>query len=130
MPASISVRLRVEKQFERYAWILLFLVGIVFSPPIFYNLVTEPRDNVNLVSLLLGFAVTTVLISSTSYRKGKKWAWYLLWYVPVFWVIAGYLQYASGGQIPLVTIILSPIPVLGLLLPYRKFFPRRELRPR
>ena len=117
---------RKEKAYEKHAWIFLFLLGIVFFPVIFYNLVTEPRDDANLVSLLLGFAVTTILISSTSYRKGKKWAWYLLWYVPAFWVIAGYLQYASGGQIPLVTIILSPVPVLGLLLPYRKFFPKKQ----
>ena len=106
-------------------------MGIVFFPVIFYNLVApEPRDEVLLVPFLLGFAVTTVLISSTSYRKGKKWAWYLLWYVPVFWVIAGYLQYASGGQIPLVTIVLSPVPVLGLLLPYRKFFPKAQVAPK
>ena len=115
---------RVEKAYEKHAWILLFLIGIVDAPVAFIILFTQ-RD-----VLFLGFVVTTVLISATSYRKGKKWAWYLLWYVPAFWVIAGYLQYASGGQIPLVTIILSPIPVLGLLLPYRKFFPKAQVAPK
>ena len=119
---------RVEKAYEKHAWIILFLIGIVGSPGAYFNLV--PGGDYAAGFLFLGFGVTTVLISATSYRKGKKWAWYLLWYVPVFWVIAGYLQYASGGQIPLVTIILSPVPVLGLLLPYRNFFPKAQVAPK
>ena len=119
---------RVEKAYEKYAWIILFLAGILGSPGAYFNLV--PGGDYVAGFLFLGFAVPTVLISATSYRKGKKWAWYLLWYVPVIYVIGlGIGQYASG-QIPLWSTFLSPIPVLGLLLPYRKFFPKAQVAPK
>ena len=118
--------LRTGKAYEKHAWIILFLIGIIASPGIVFGLFSEPRDYV-LVFFALGLAVPTILISATSYRKGKKWAWYSLWYVPVVLVISTYQQYASLDLVALVSnILLSAVPVVGLLLPYRKFFPRRQ----
>ena len=119
---------RKEKAYEKYAWILLFFTGISVSPVIFFTLV----EGAYVTSLiLLGFAVPTVLISATSYRKGKKWAWYLLWYVPVVLVIGIYQSYASLDLRALVGNFLeSAVPVLGLLLPYRKFFPKAPVAPK
>ena len=113
-----------EKAYEKYAWILLFLIGIVDAPVAFILLFTE-RD-----VLFLGFVVTTVLISATSYRKGKKWAWYLLWYVPVVFVISTYQQYVDGSAPLAATVPFVIISLLGLLLPYRKFFPKAQVAPK
>ena len=114
---------RVEKAYEKHAWIILFLVGIGLSPGVYFNLV--PGGDYAAGFLFLGFVVTTVLISATSYRKGKKWAWYLLWYVPVF-VSASFLLSAPGEPSAIIFVLL---PVLGLLLPYRKFFPKAQVAP-
>ena len=115
---------RVEKAYEKHAWIILFLIGMVFVPAIFFNLVSG-----NYVDSLitLGFVVLTVLVSATSYRKGKKWAWYLLWYVPVF-VAASFLASAPEQNLRS-AIIFVLLAVLGLLLPYRKFFPKAQVAP-
>ena len=76
------------------------------------------------------WAFLLIVISVTAYRRGEKWAWYAFWFVP-----AWYLGYAAlsltlessdarSGLVPYVTgfAILS---LVGLLLPFRKFFPRK-----
>ena len=120
---------RKEKAYEKHAWILLFLLGIVSSPVIVFLLFSAPANYANRF-LELGFVVTTVLISSTSYRKGKKWAWYLLWYVPVVFVISSYEQYVDGSAPLVATFPFVIISLLGLLLPYRKFFPKAQVAPK
>jgi hypothetical protein len=56
----------------------------------------------------------------------EKWAWYTLWLVPILLVSCAIFNASwfhgvneSLGFIPITTVTL-----LGLLLPYRKFFPR------
>jgi hypothetical protein len=65
-------------------------------------------------------------ITLTGYRKGEKWAWYILWLAPILLVSQGIFNSVFLGDfnemfrwIPTTTISL-----LGLLLPFRNFFPR------
>lgn len=74
----------------------------------------------------IGYGILVIAISFVSYRKGERWAWYALWIIPVR--IVGFMANdLSGGSsfgvvmgIPFIVVAL-----LGLLLPYRKFFPRK-----
>jgi len=75
----------------------------------------------------MGFAFFLIVISVTAYRQGDKWAWYAFWFVPAFFL--GYVALSltigeSGSSLlpPLIMFIL--LSILGLLLPFRKFFPR------
>ncbi|HZY94250.1 MAG TPA: hypothetical protein VFE98_05225 [Candidatus Bathyarchaeia archaeon] len=121
--------LRAEKTYERYAWILLLLTGIFTIPPTFFNLVMPTEATLGtLVSglSLLAFTLLTIGISITGYRKGRRWAWFVLWYVPVSLGLAAYDQYVTGYGVGLVFVM--GLAIAGLLLPYRKFFPRKEVR--
>ncbi|NMC77352.1 MAG: hypothetical protein GYA60_08700 [Candidatus Methanofastidiosa archaeon] len=75
----------------------------------------------------LGFAFLLIVISATAYRRGEKWAWYSFWIVPAFFlsfVALSLTLKTSSSLIPplMVFIVLS---LIGLLLPFRKFFPKK-----
>ena len=74
---------------------------------------------------VLGVAVFVTAISLTSYRRGERWAWYAMWYVPIRFLLL-VVEYIPRPEAP--GMILYPtiliVSLLGLLLPYRKFFPR------
>jgi uncharacterized membrane protein HdeD (DUF308 family) len=71
---------------------------------------------------LFGFLITTI-----AYRRRERWAWFALWYYPVFWTahLVGGLPPGKEHVHQIVFIVLS---LAGLLLPVREFFPRRGVR--
>jgi hypothetical protein len=76
--------------------------------------------------LKISWSFFVLVITLTAYRKGEKWAWYTMWSVPVFLMGDALFSAIYIGD---VSQMLSFIPIitltlLGLLLPYRKFFPR------
>ncbi len=79
----------------------------------------------------LSLAILIIAIASTSFRKGDKWAWYAFWVLPLqATLLPVTLQLRFGGEaaapVAGFTIPLLSIIVAGMLLPYRKFFPRRQ----
>ncbi len=75
----------------------------------------------------MGFAYFVIAISATAYRKGEKWAWYILWVVPAFFLghaaIAMNFGQSIAHLIPFLA-VFTVLSTLGLLLPIRKFFPK------
>ena len=75
----------------------------------------------------LGFAFFLTVISMTAYRRGDKWAWYAFWFVPAFFLgfVALSLTLESSSSLlpPLMVFII--LSIVGLLLPFRKFFPSK-----
>ena len=78
--------------------------------------------------LFLGLCMTIMAISATAFRKGERWAWYLLWYLPISLGWMTWLLYSSGGSSWSLHLMLSILSLLGLLLPLRKFFPATHTR--
>ncbi len=78
----------------------------------------------------LGFAFFLTVISITAYRRGEKWAWYAFWFVPAFFIgfaaLSLTLESSSSMLLPLMVFII--LSLVGLLLPFRKFFPRKGHR--
>ena len=72
-------------------------------------------------ALSLGIAVTV-------YRKGERWAWYLSWLVVLYGLAFIATSAAAGGTMWANWIVHLSLQVLGLVLPYRKFFPRTANR--
>ena len=70
----------------------------------------------------LGLGIFTIAVSATAYRRWERWAWYAMLYWPLIsiGVIVGALS--GGPSIFAITLIVS---LVGLLLPYRKFFPKK-----
>jgi hypothetical protein len=94
------------------------------SSPEASDLVRFHYGNLGLLKMSWSFLV--IAITLTGFRRGEKWAWYALCLVPILLVSAGLFRSWFLGDasemiqsIPVVTISL-----VGLLLPYRKFFPR------
>ena len=77
-------------------------------------------------NLKISWSLFVLVITLTGYRKGERWAWYTLWLCPAILVGQGLFDSVFLGDfnemlqwIPILTISL-----LGLLIPFRKFFPR------
>ena len=147
---------RKEKAYENYAWIFLFglgIIGLVFALWDMFSGVTDDpqsvkaltgrnwedvvRNSPGLAGLVLqwvraagiatlGFSIFGIAISISGYRKGIRWTWYASWSIPA--VIVGFtLNNASvGGSLGPVFLTLLIVAILGLLLPYRKFFPKKQ----
>ncbi len=76
--------------------------------------------------LKTSWSLLVLAITLTGYRRGEKWAWYTLWLVPVLLVSSGLFNVIFIGDVSLMLewIPITSVSLLGLLLPYRKFFPR------
>lgn len=133
------------KLLQRYAWIFLFAVGfallffaydnIIVIPALSPNdpdrgwewLTRDPEviDYIKFWFRIFGFwvlamAVQVLVISATGYRKGQKWAYYSMLYLPVHVVIHMFIW---PWAVPILAIILLMI-IAGLVLPFRQFFPK------
>jgi hypothetical protein len=126
------------KVYEKNAWVLVTIIGaigVIFS---FLEIAGIPNDSsfslANSFELylareaglpLLGYGITGIAISMTAYRKGEKWAWYVLWYLPIYFMVDTALTYQQGGSSWPIAVILLLISLAALLLPYRIFFPKK-----
>lgn len=76
----------------------------------------------------LGFAFFLMVISITAYRRGQKWAWYAFWFIPVYflsWIgLSLTLPSESSSSLILPLAVFIILSLVGLLLPFRKFFPK------
>ena len=76
--------------------------------------------------LKTSWSFLVLAITLTGYRKGEKWAWYTLWLVPALLVGQGIFNSVFLGDINemLPWVPITTITLFGLLLPFRKFFPK------
>lgn len=98
------------------------------SNPMFFNLYNFYFIGGGLSDL--GFAFFLIVISATAYRLRQKWAWYAFWFVPAYflsWVVLSSTlpPESSSSLIPPLTVFII-LSLIGLLLPFRKFFPRKR----
>lgn len=98
------------------------------SSPMFFNLYNFYFSSGGLSDL--GFGFFLIVISLFAYRSGQKWAWYSFWFVPAFFLAFIFLSSTLPSESqsilypPLIVLII--LSVAGLLLPFRKFFPKRK----
>ena len=145
-----------EKAYEKYAWILIFVIGVITFVTGFVHALginTDPTSAESIIGIKLselkisnpsffnlynfyfrfgglsdlGFAFFIIVISTTAYRMGKRWAWYAFWFIPAFFTgsagIAISVGQSSSDILPFITLFVI-LSLLGLLLPFRKFFPK------
>jgi multisubunit Na+/H+ antiporter MnhB subunit len=112
-------------------WISLAIIGVAI---LLFGLITtvvpassEPPYMRAIGVASIGMGLFGLLITTIAYRRRERWAWFALWYYPLFWTV-----HLVGGLPPgkvhfhqVVFIILS---LVGLLLPVREFFGRGEAR--
>ena len=80
--------------------------------------------------LKMSWSFLVLAITLTGFRKGEKWAWYILWFVPWVLVSSFFFWFSWFGRIDeaLRWIPIITLSIVGLLLPYRTFFPESHFR--
>jgi hypothetical protein len=113
------------------AWISLAIIGLAI---ILFGLITAlmpasggPPYMRAIGVASIGMGLFGLLITTIAYRRRERWAWFALWYYPVFWTahLVGGLPPGKDHVHQVVFIVLS---LVGLLLSVREFFPRRGTR--
>jgi hypothetical protein len=144
----------VEEGYQKYAWILIAIVGVAYifdrivffagvnpDPPLFQSLIGQSLSSFNSsfpkeadamtylfhgVGLFaLGLGIFTIGVSYKPYRKGERWAWYIIWYLPIIMLLATIANYMFGGESWPLNLVLVILSLTGLLLPFRNFFPKK-----
>lgn len=100
------------------------------SSPLLYNYIVELWQRHSFNGLL--YALFGILIVVIPFRKGERWAWYIMWIFPIWTIIQASALYAvtgleSGGASASEVTIVVGIMILGLVLPYRRFFPKKQV---
>ncbi len=139
---------RKERAYERYAWIIFFALGIVFlvqaavlivtgrpadvfvqggigmswsqlvtAQPRIAGWISELSTYQGIIAAVAG--VSIIAISFRSYRRSEKWAWYTFLAVPILFGLATIINTRDN-------ILYAIAAAVGLLLPYRKFFPKKQ----
>lgn len=145
---------RTERVYERYAWILLFAMGLllVIAGLSYIAIGFSERPNqeaslwegrISTAPLLeesppqlspifgqvlrawgifeLGFGVFVIAVTLISFRKRERWAWFVLWVLPAA-MLAELLNVLWAGMNPGPIPIFLVVSILGLMLPFRRFF--------
>ena len=143
-----------ERAREKYGWVVYLFVGLlwvvygltqVFNPENLRDaqnitglslseLEVKSPEATELVYFLYGalgmlktsWSFLVLAITLTGFRKGEKWAWYTLWLVPATLVGQGIFNSFFHGDFNemLTWIPITIVSLVGLFLPFRKFFPR------
>jgi hypothetical protein len=116
----------------KIAWISLAIIGVAI---IVFGLIvtvgpTASSDPPYLRAIgvaSIGMGLFGVLITTIAYRRHERWAWFALWYYPVFWT-AHLVGGLPPGKDHIHQIVFIALSVAGLLLPVREFFPRSGAR--
>ena len=147
----------MARVYEKYAWVILLAVGIlwlvvgivaVFQPEGIFEadaqavtkmpwneLKASSPPTANFVIFVYGqmgllkisWSLFILAITLTGYRRGEKWAWYIMLLAPILLVTDAVFSVLFIGDINQVLqfIPITAITMLGLLLPYRIFFSKK-----
>ncbi len=118
--------MKTESMLFRITWILLAIIGIAIF--LFGLIVTVWPGSENPLFLRaigvasMGMGLFGVMITVIPYRRYERWAWFTLWYYPVFWS-AHLFGNLPPGQDHIHQIVFIIFSLVSLLLSMRAFFP-------
>src|SRR5439155_16947859 len=111
------------------AWISLTIIGVailVFGVVVTLTPTSTGPPSMRAIGVaLIGMGTFGILITTIAFRRRERWAWFALWYYPVFWTahLAAGLPPDKDQVHQVVFIVLS---LAGLLLAVREFFSRPQ----
>lgn len=144
-----------EKVYQKYAWILLSLVGILLALNIlavavfisgpdqfetdtgvawsefaaaYPSVATAYKLEQRLAYMgFVSLSLFALVITLVGFRQGHRWAWYAMWLLPATLALTAVLLALSDQPgIGAFYGIFVIVTIIGLLLPYRKFFPKER----
>ncbi len=141
-----------QKGYQKNAWVLIAIVGVIglifgviaifevtydqtfFSNRLGQSVTGFSSSNPKAWSAiqgwerdegteLFGFALFATAIASTAYKRGERWAWCVLWYLPIYLLYGTFNTYTIGASfLTYLFGLLLAVSLAGLILPYRIFF--------
>ncbi len=112
----------------KIAWISLAITGVAI---LVFGLIatvwpaSSDRSSLQAIGVAsIGMGLFGVMITMFAYRRHERWAWFTLWYYPIFW-IAHFVGGLPPGQDHVHQIVFIVLSLAGLLIPVGEFFPRR-----
>ena len=99
-------------------FMLLFLITIVITVSTAFTEPVQIFEDTLISTLGVGMSIFGLAITFIPFRRGEQWAWWVLWYWPIFLVIHIIALDTVWPDLP-----LAVLSVVALLLPFRSFFP-------
>ena len=117
---------RQESLRFRVSWIALLVTGVatlVFG--LVVMVVRSPAEQYlrAIGTASIGMGLFGAMITLTAFRRRERWAFFSLWYYPIFWT-AHLVGGLPPGQDHIHQVVFIVLSLLGLLLPLSEFFPR------
>lgn len=120
-----------ERTRFKFAWIALTLIGIaIFVFGLIVTVWPGASDPLFLRAIgvaSIGMGLFGMMIALIPYRRRERWAWWTLWYYPLFW-LAHLLGGLPPGQDHIHQIVFIILALISLLLSKNEFFPRTVRR--
>jgi hypothetical protein len=132
MMRSNMATLWSKRDYREYGWMVLsanavlgILAALIICLPSLSMLANPVYRDTYLVvgalgTALVGFNVLALILILVPFKRHDRWAWYTLWILPLQWLS----QFAFFPDLTYLTLAL--LTAVGLILPYRSFFPREE----
>jgi hypothetical protein len=120
-----------DRALFKSGWISLALIGLAI---LLFGLITAlmPASGgppylraIGVASI--GMGLFGLLITTIAYRRRERWAWFALWYYPLFWT-AHLVGGLPPGKDHIHQVVFIVVSLAGLLLPVREFFGRSGAR--
>ena len=108
----------------RASWIALLIIGVaVLVFGLIVAVLPGSDQSARAIGVaLIGMGLFGCVITLTAFRRRERWAWWSLWYYPVFW-IAHLVGRLPPGQDHVHQVIFIALSLAALLLTRRDFFP-------
>ena len=74
------------------------------------------------------FAVLATVVAAIPYRRGERWAWYVLWVVPILWGGVAVRMFVDGYSAATVYAVTAAVAAGALLIPIRHVLRREGIR--
>ncbi|MET7996701.1 hypothetical protein ABZU76_38040 [Amycolatopsis sp. NPDC005232] len=102
--------------------VLGFGAGVALAPPAGDELLYRADGLAS-----IGVGLFGGLLALVPFRRRERWAWFALWFYPVFWV-AHLVGQLPPGKDHIHQVVFLALSLLGLLVPAREFFRGADAR--
>jgi hypothetical protein len=111
----------------RISWIALALTNLsvlVFGLVVVVLPSAEARYLRAIGAASIGMGIFGTMITLTAFRRRERWAYFTLWYLPLFWT-AHLIGNLPPGQDHIHQVVFIILSLAGLLIPFDRFLGRQ-----
>jgi hypothetical protein len=114
---------QAEGALFKASWIALLITGLailVFGLIVAALPGSDPSARASGVASI-GMGLFGSLIAATAFRRRQRWAWWCLWYYPIFWT-AHLIGGLPPGRDRVHQVVFIGLSLVALVISWREFF--------